>query len=75
LKEQHRDLSAKLRGYYQYFGVRGNYKPLELEFKYTEKAWRYWLSHRSHKGRVSWVKFERIRATFALPTPRIIHNF
>jgi group II intron reverse transcriptase/maturase len=75
LKEQHRDLSAKLRGYYQYFGVRGNYKPLELVFKYTEKAWRYWLSHRSHKGRVSWVKFERIRATFALPTPRIIHNF
>jgi group II intron reverse transcriptase/maturase len=75
LKEQHRDLCAKLRGYYQYYGVRGNYKPLEVVFEFTEKAWRYWLSHRSHKGGISWAKFEKIRATFALPTPRIVHNF
>jgi len=75
LKEQHGDLCAKLRGYYQYFGVRGNYKPLEVVFEYAGKAWRYWLSRRSHKGGISWLKFEKIRAAFPLPIPRIIHNF
>ena len=75
LKGQHGDLCAKLRGYYQYYGVRGNFKPLEVVFEYAEKAWRYWLSHRSHKGWISWAKFEKIRAAFPLPTPRIVHNF
>ena len=75
LKEQHRDLCAKLRGYYQYFGVRGNYKPLEVVFEFTVEAWRHWLSRRSQKSGISWEKFEKIRATFPLPTPRIVHNF
>jgi len=74
IKEQYRTLSSKLRGYYQYFGVRSNYKPLEVVFEYTEKAWRYWLSRRSHKGGISWEKFEKIRASFPLPKPRIVHN-
>jgi len=74
IKEQYRTLSSKLRGYYQYFGVRSNYKPLEVVFEYDEKAWRYWLSRRSHKGGISWEKFEKIRASFPLPKPRIVHN-
>jgi len=75
LNYQHTSLSAKLRGYYQYYGVRGNFKPLEVVFEYTEKAWRYWLGHRSHKGGISWKKFDKIRATFPMPKPRIIHSF
>jgi hypothetical protein len=30
LSEQHGDLSLKLHGYYQYYGVRGNFKALEV---------------------------------------------
>jgi hypothetical protein len=74
LKQQHGALSLKLQGYYQYYGVRGNYKALEVVYEATEEAWRYWLSRRSHKGRVSYAKFERIRATFPFPKPRIIHS-
>jgi hypothetical protein len=74
IKEQYRTLCTKLRGYYQYFGVRGNYKPLEVVFEHVEKAWRFWLSRRSHKGGISWGKFEKIRASFPLPRPRIVHN-
>ncbi|MDJ0819302.1 MAG: group II intron reverse transcriptase/maturase [Desulfobacterales bacterium] len=74
IKEQYRALCSKLRGYYQYFGVRSNYKPLEVVFEFTEKAWRYWLSRRSHKGGISVAKFEKIRASFPLPKPRIVHN-
>ena len=74
IKEQYRTLCSKLRGYYQYFGVRSNYKALAVVFKCAEKAWRFWLSRRSHKGGISWRKFEKIRASFPLPKPRIVHN-
>jgi len=33
--EQHRILSAKLRGHYQYYGVRGNFKMLEVACEHT----------------------------------------
>ena len=71
IQDQYRTLSAKLRGYYQYFGVRSNYKAIEAAYEYTEKAWRYWLSRRSHKGN---VLYETLQETFPLPKPRIVHN-
>ena len=74
LKEQHKTLCLKLRGHYQYYGVRSNYKALEVIFEFAEKAWRYWLSRRSHKGGIRWEKFEKLRANFPLPKPRIVHN-
>jgi RNA-directed DNA polymerase len=30
VREQHKTLCSKLRGYYQYYGIRGNYKMLEV---------------------------------------------
>jgi RNA-directed DNA polymerase len=68
---QYDTLCSKLRGFYQYFGVRGNYKALETVFEYAEKAWRRWLSRRS---RNAYVLFEQIRASHPLPKPRIVHN-
>ena len=57
LQEQYQTLSLKLRGYYQYYGIRGNFKMLEVVFEQTERAWQYWLSRRSHKGHITWQKF------------------
>jgi RNA-directed DNA polymerase len=71
IHEQHEVLCSRLRGFYYYFGVRGNYKALEVVFEYTERAWRRWLSKRSHKGK---VLFEDLRKTYPLPVPRIVHN-
>jgi len=71
IEEQYKTLCSKLRGYYQYHGVRSNYKALETVFEYTEKAWRRWLSRRSHKGK---VRFEDLRKCYPLPPPRIVHN-
>ena len=71
--QQHEDLCAKLRGYYQYFGVRGNYKSLEVVYEHAAKAWRYWLSRRSRKGKISWKKFEKLLGKNPLPKPRIAH--
>ena len=73
--EQYAALCAKLRGYYQYYGIRGNFKMLEVYFEHVERSWRYWLSRRSHKGSINLEKFTNsIRAAMQLPKPRIIHN-
>ena len=75
LQEQYRTLCSKLRGYYHYYGIRGNFKMLEVVFEHTERAWHYWLSTRSHKGHINWQKFEGfLRQKLPLPKPRILHN-
>ena len=75
LTEQYRTLCAKLRGYYHYYGIRGNIKALVAVSEHTRRAWRYWLSRRSHKGRLTWHTYEAsMRHKLPLPKPRIIHN-
>jgi len=69
--EQHDTLSSKLRGFYQYFGIRGNYKALEAAFEYAEKSWQHWLRRRSSKG---CVLFGDLRKSYPLPLPKIVHN-
>ncbi len=74
-QEQYRTLCATLRGYDQYYGIRGNFKMLEVAFEHTERAWQYWLSRRSHKGHINWQKFvEFVHRKLPLPKPRIIHH-
>jgi len=74
IEEQHETLCSKLRGFYQYFGVRSNYKALEAAFEYAEKAWRCWLGRRHRDGYISCEKFKRILESAPLPLPRIVHN-
>jgi group II intron reverse transcriptase/maturase len=74
LKLQHDRLCSKLRGFYQYFGVRSNFKALEVVYEYAIKAWKHWLGKRHRDGRISHVKFRRILITYPLPLPRIVHK-
>jgi group II intron reverse transcriptase/maturase len=75
IRDQYQALCRKLRGYYQYFGIRCNYKALQRVYAETRRAWRYWLRRRSHKGKVTWEQaVSTIFATYPLPKPRIIHN-
>ena len=71
MRDQYGVLCSKLRGYYQYFGVICNFKAIARAFYHTLRAWRFWLSRRSHKGN---VKFEDLEVKFPLPKPRIVHN-
>ncbi|CAB1058445.1 Retron-type RNA-directed DNA polymerase (EC [Olavius sp. associated proteobacterium Delta 1] len=74
LNEQHETLCSKLRGFYQYFGVRSNYKALEVVYEYAMKAWRRWLGECHRDGYITHEKFRKILKTFPLPLPRIVHN-
>jgi hypothetical protein len=76
IAKQYGILSAKLRGHYQYYGVRGNFKMLEVVYEGTRVKWKKWLSRRNSKDRMGWEKFAaKVEAIFDLPKPRIVHAF
>jgi RNA-directed DNA polymerase len=76
LAKQYGILSAKLRGHYQYYGVRGNFKMLEVVYEGTRAKWKKWLRRRNSKDRMGWEKFAaQVEAIFDLPKPRIVHAF
>jgi group II intron reverse transcriptase/maturase len=75
LREQHRVLSVKLCGHYQYYGVRHNINALDKVLYEVRRSWRFWLSRRSHTGKVSWENFlKSIDVKLPLPRPKIIHK-
>ena len=68
--EQHRTLRSKLLGHYQYYGIRGNYKTMEVYYRYTINAWRRWLGRRTRNGYITWEEFfRRYLKAFPLPPP------
>jgi group II intron reverse transcriptase/maturase len=76
LAKQYGILSAKLRGHYQYYGVRGNFKMLEVVYEGARVKWKKWLSRRNSKDRMGWEKFAvQVEEIFSLPKPRIVHAF
>lgn len=74
ITEQVKILRAKLLGHYQYYGIRGNYKMLEVYYEYLLYAWRRWLGRRTRNGYINHEKFDRILETFKLPKPRIVQT-
>jgi len=74
VKMQHERLCQKLQGYYNYFGVIGNYAAIAAVHHWTKCAWRKWLGRRGGKTQMTWERFNRLLETFPLPKPRIIHG-
>ena len=74
LQYQYQMLCSKLRGHFQYYGIRGNFRLLEEVRRCAEKTWRYWLSRRSSKSAIGWEKFEKLMRTYLLPTPKTVHT-
>lgn len=70
---QHERLSQKLRGYYNYFGVIGNYDAIMAVYHWTKIAWKKWLGRRGAKKPLTWEKFNAILKTYPLPMPHIVH--
>lgn len=71
---QHKKLCQKLRGYYQYHGVRFNYETLGLVNFLARRTWRHWLNRRSRKGPMNWATYVKFLAIYPLPKPRIHHS-
>ena len=75
VKEQQQMLNSKLTGHYQYYGIRGNYKFLEVYYESVLKAWKRWLGRRSQTGYINYEDFGKFLMRYPLAKPRIVHAF
>jgi len=74
MREQCKTLSSKLRGHYQYYGIRSNYASLHVYYEHVQRAWRSWLARRGGKKRMTLARFTKLLTVFQLPPPRIVHH-
>ena len=74
VSQQHKALTAKLRGHFAYYGITGNSKALSRFRNEVIKIWRKWLGRRSQRARITWEKFNKLLAHFPLPPPIAIHS-
>jgi group II intron reverse transcriptase/maturase len=70
-KEIFKKLDSKLRGYYNYYGLIGNYKSLAKFFYRINKILFKWLKKKSYKKRLNWDKFNRWTEIYGVCKPRI----
>ncbi len=70
--EQFKLLNAKLRGYYNYYGVRGNYDSLNEFYQLVQQLHLKWLNRRSQRQSYNWAGYRMLKQHFALARPRIV---
>ena len=68
-------LNRKLRGYWQYYGIRGNYESLHDFFHHVRKILYKWLNRRSQRRSYNTTGFRALLKDFRLIKPRICHDF
>jgi hypothetical protein len=68
-------LNAKLRGYYNYYGIRGNSESIgDFFYQVTRMLYRQ-LNRRSQRRSYNWKGFAELIKVFKLERPRICHRF
>jgi group II intron reverse transcriptase/maturase len=68
-------LNAKLRGYYQYYGIRGNFDSIgDFSYHALRLLFRT-LNRRSQRRSYNWKGFAELLKVFKLARPRICHDF
>jgi len=67
-----RKLNAKLRGYYNYYGVIGNYASLMQFFKQALRILFKWLNRCSQRSSYNWRGFQELIKLFNIERPRIV---
>ena len=73
LKDQYKLLSSKLRGLYQYYGIRGNYLALKKMYLDVIYSWYKWLNRRGQHNSYTWKGYGDLLNKFVLPKPKIVH--
>ena len=72
IREQVQLLNAKLRGYYNYYGVSGNYASLDEFFYHVRRIHQRWLNQRSQRHSYTWAAYTELIRLLALERPRIV---
>lgn len=74
VREQWTGLCMKIRGYYAYFAIPGNFKFLQQVYSNATCYWFKWLNRRSQYNSYTWEAYKNLLKVFSLPRPRIIHK-
>ena len=74
LKEQHRELTRKLKGHYAYYGISSNGRRIRSFCWQVGRVWYAALKRRSQKG-LTWERMNALLKRFPLPAPHIIHRY
>ena len=65
-------LNAKLRGYYNYYGVHGNAASLKEFFNKAMRILLKWLNRRSQRHSYTWPGYTAVLERFQVARPRIV---
>ena len=65
-------LNAKLRGYYNYYGVHGNAASLKQFFNSAIRILLKWLNRRSQRHSYTWQGYKDVLECFKVARPRIV---
>ncbi len=71
--QQQKNLNAKLRGHYQYYGRPTNYRGIRKFYRRVRYIWRTWLSRRTRGAMMTWEKYTELLRQLPLLPPRIMH--
>jgi len=71
-KDLFRELNAKLRGYYNYYGVNGNSRSLNEFYTSAMRILFTWLNRRSQRRSYNWAGFRELLQHFQVKRPRIV---
>jgi len=67
-------LNLKLQGHYQYYGVNGNLKSLQIYYFYCVRKLFWTLRRRGQRHPLTWEKFKRKLEFYPLRKPKICNN-
>lgn len=71
VREQHRGLTRRMQGHYNYFAVSGNDRPVWRLLFWATRIWRKWLTRRSQRSKMTWPRFQTLERALPLPRPKL----
>ena len=72
LRVRFKRLNAKLRGYYNYYGVHGNFAGLKQFFNGAMRILFEWLNRRSQRRSCNWTGYKEMLKHLKVEQPRIV---
>lgn len=74
LRQQVEQLGRKLKGYFGYYGITGNYQALQRYRGEVIQIWRKWLARRGDPKGMSWQRMHKLLDFYYLPEARVVHT-
>lgn len=75
VRDQHKKLSQKLRGHYQYYGITGNSAALQRFLLEAKRTWMKWLFRRGQRNpKGGWGWFAKLLKHYPLPPAKVVHS-